>query len=98
MRGYHVPRNYPNRLGPACTPVARHLRLGTLEPQSLATYLLVQAYAASFGLFSVTALQRFTYVDRTAQPWLPTTLMLAEVEIPSRFTLPENQSPRATLS
>jgi len=31
-------------LGPASTPVARHLRRGSSETPDLATYLLVQAY------------------------------------------------------
>jgi hypothetical protein len=54
--GYRVPRNYPRSLGPTRTPVAQHLRWRTLDPPSLATYLLVQATSA-LGLFSMTALQ-----------------------------------------
>ena len=41
--GYHVPRNYLRSLGLTRTPVAQHLRWRTLDPPSLATYLLVQA-------------------------------------------------------
>jgi hypothetical protein len=42
--GYRVPRNYLRSLGLTRTPVARHLRWRILDPPSLATYLLVQAY------------------------------------------------------
>ena len=54
--GYRVPRNYPRSLGLTRTPVAQHLRWRTLDPPSLATYLLVQA-TSTLGLFSMTALQ-----------------------------------------
>ena len=37
-------RRNPRGLGPASTPVARHLRRMSLEHPDLATYLLVQAY------------------------------------------------------
>lgn len=37
LRGSHVSHEYPGRLGPACTPVARHLRRATLERPFLAT-------------------------------------------------------------
>src|SRR5262249_5033253 len=40
---YHVAPLNPRGLGPASTPVARHLRRGSSEPPDLATYLLVQA-------------------------------------------------------
>jgi len=44
LRAYHVALLKPRGLGPACTPVARHLRrVGPSHPD-LATYLLVQAY------------------------------------------------------
>src|SRR4051794_3632500 len=44
LRAYHVAPLKPLRgLGPASTPVARHLRGRSSEPPSLATYLLVQA-------------------------------------------------------
>jgi len=54
--GYHVPRNHPRSLGLTRTPLAQHLRWRTLDPPSLATYLLVQA-TSTLGLFSMTALQ-----------------------------------------
>jgi hypothetical protein len=45
LRAYHVaPLKPPRGLGPASTPVARHLRRGSSETPDLATYLLVQAY------------------------------------------------------
>ena len=34
IRGSHVPRRYQSHLGPACTPVAQHLRWRTLDPPS----------------------------------------------------------------
>src|SRR5262249_46875934 len=45
LRAYHVAPLKPERgLGPASTPVARHLRRASSEHPVLATYLLVQAY------------------------------------------------------
>jgi len=41
---YHVPQVYPGRLGPASSPVVRHLRAASSERRSLPTYLLVPAY------------------------------------------------------
>ena len=43
LRAYHVAPPKPRGLGPASTPVARHLRRGSSEPPDLATHLLVQA-------------------------------------------------------
>src|SRR5262249_2231860 len=43
LRAYHVAPRKPRGLGPASTPVARHLRRGSSESPDLATYLLVQA-------------------------------------------------------
>jgi hypothetical protein len=43
QRAYHVPPMYLRGLGRASPPVARHLRTGSSEPRSLATYLLVPA-------------------------------------------------------
>ena len=44
LRAYHVaPLKRLRGLGPASTPVARHLRRGSSEPPDRATYLLVQA-------------------------------------------------------
>ena len=43
LRAYHVAPLKPHGLGPASTPVARHLRRRSSEPPDLATYLLVQA-------------------------------------------------------
>jgi len=44
LRAYHVALLKPRGLGPAPTPVARHLRRVSSEHPDLATYLLVQAY------------------------------------------------------
>src|SRR5262249_40131300 len=44
LRAYHVALLKPRGLGPACTPVARHLRQVSSPHPDLATYLLVQAY------------------------------------------------------
>ena len=66
IRGYHVPHKYPNRLGFAPTPTALHLRQRSYEPLHLAAHLLVKAYQ-HLWLFLVTTLQRFTYVNHTAQ-------------------------------
>ena len=54
--GYHGPRKHPRSLGLTRTPVAQHLRWRTLDPPSLATYLLVQT-TSTLGLFAMTALQ-----------------------------------------
>ena len=43
LRAYHVAPLKPRGLGPACTPVARHLRRVSSQHPDLATYLLVQA-------------------------------------------------------
>jgi hypothetical protein len=43
LRAYHVAPLKPRGLGPASTPVARHLRRGSSEPPDLATCLLAQA-------------------------------------------------------
>jgi hypothetical protein len=43
LRAYHVASLKPRGLGPASTPVARHLRRGSSEPPDLATCLLAQA-------------------------------------------------------
>ncbi len=44
LRAYHVALLKQHGLGPASTPVARHLRRVSSEHPDLATYLLVQAY------------------------------------------------------
>ena len=81
LRAYHVPRKYPSRLGSAPTPVARHLRWRSYEPPYLATHLLVQA-CQHLRLVLVTTLQRFTYINHTAQFQLPYHMMLAELRSP----------------
>jgi len=43
LRAYHVASPRPRGLGPASTPVARHLRRTSSERPDLATHLLVQA-------------------------------------------------------
>src|SRR5262249_57958278 len=43
LRAYHVASLKPRGLGPASTPVARHLRRRSSETPALASYLLVQA-------------------------------------------------------
>src|SRR6516162_1437549 len=43
LRAYRVAPPKPRGLGPASTPVARHLRRESSEPPDLATHLLVQA-------------------------------------------------------
>ena len=44
------------RLGPAFTPVALHLRRGTLQPPDLATYRFWSKPISTFGLSLFTAL------------------------------------------
>jgi hypothetical protein len=44
LRAYHVASLKPCGLGPASTPVARHLRRVSSEHPGLATHLLAQAY------------------------------------------------------
>ena len=44
VRGCHVPQKYPDRLGAAFTPKARHLRQRSVKSLYLAIYLLVQAF------------------------------------------------------
>jgi hypothetical protein len=55
LRAYHVASQKPRGLGPASTPVARHLRRRSSEPPDLATYLLVKA-CQHLGLGLVTTL------------------------------------------
>ena len=95
VRSYRVPRKYPSRLGPACTPAALRLRGRTVKPPPLAASRLGQAFStaravesASLACLRVTALKRFTYVDRTTRFQLPTALMLAELKRPRGTPLP----------
>ena len=85
VRGCHVPLIYPDRLGAACTPVARHLRQRTLEPLYLTTYLLVQACQHLWLDKRCRCLQRFTCVHHTTRSLLLTALVLAELRSPYGF-------------
>ena len=67
IRAYHVPHVYPDGVGPASSPVARHLRQVIDKHLSLATYLLVQAYQHFWLVCGHDVYQRFTYVDPTIQ-------------------------------
>src|SRR3954469_20027763 len=44
-------RRNPRGLGPALTPVARHLRRGTLQPPDRATYRFGPSLSASWACF-----------------------------------------------
>lgn len=57
-----------NGLGPACPPVAHHLRQKMAQLLYLATYLLVQAYQHLWLVLAYDVYQRFTSVDHTIQP------------------------------
>src|SRR5205085_5686561 len=70
-------RKNPRGLGPALTPVARHLRRGTLQPPDLATYHFGPSLSAPLACLCLRRLRRFTWVGRTTRPWSPTTAVLA---------------------
>jgi hypothetical protein len=67
IRAYHVPHVYPDGLGPASSPVARHLRQAIKKHLRLTTYLLVQACQHLWLVPNHDVYRRFTYVDHTIQ-------------------------------
>src|SRR4051794_25898401 len=70
-------RRNPRGLGPALTPVALHLRRGTLQPPDLATYRFGPSLSAPLARLCLRRLRRFTWVGRTTRPWSPTAAVLA---------------------
>src|SRR3954469_2867991 len=70
-------RRNPRGLGPALTPVALHLRRGTLQPPDLATYHFGPSLSAPLACLCLRRLRRFTWVGPTTRPWSPTAAVLA---------------------
>src|SRR4051812_19876019 len=70
-------RKNPRGLGPALTPVALHLRRGTLQPPDLATYRFGPSLSAPLACLCLRRLRRFTWVGHTTRPWSPTAMVLA---------------------
>src|SRR4051794_41661557 len=70
-------RRNPRGLGPAFTPVAPHLRRGTLQPPDLATYHFGPSLSAPLARLCLRRLRRFTWVGRTTRPSSPTAAGLA---------------------
>jgi hypothetical protein len=70
-------RRNPRGLGPAFTPVALHLRRGTLQPPDLATYRFGPSLSAPLACLCLRRLRRFTWVGHTTRPWSPTAAVLA---------------------
>ena len=67
IRGYHVPCKYLIGLGPVNTPGVQNLRRIRLEIPALTASPFGSSLSALFGLFELTTLQQFTYVDHTNQ-------------------------------
>src|SRR3954451_21067408 len=80
-------RENPRGLGPALTPVARHLRRMTLQHPGLATYHFGPSLSAPLACLCLRRLRRFTWVGHTTRPWSPTTAVLA-VPISARAPIP----------
>ena len=59
------------------TPVALHLRRGTLQPPDLATYRFGPSLSAPLACLCLRRLRRFTWVGHTTRPWSPTAAVLA---------------------
>src|SRR5262249_12098166 len=76
-------RRNPRGLGPALTPVARHLRRMSLPHPDRATYRFGPSLSAPWACLCLRRLQRFTWVGHTTRPWSPTAAVLA-VTISSR--------------
>jgi hypothetical protein len=70
-------RENPRGLGPALTPVARHLRRMSLQHPDLATYRFGPSLSAPLARLCLRRLRRFTWVGRTTRPWSPTAAVLA---------------------
>jgi hypothetical protein len=70
-------RRNPRGLGPAFTPVARHLRRMNLQHPDLATYRFGPSLSAPLACLCLRRLRRFTWVGRTTRPWSPTAAVLA---------------------
>src|SRR3954449_817630 len=70
-------RKNPRGFGPALTPVALHLRRGTLQPPDLATYHFGPSLSAPLACLCLRRLRRFTWVGPTTRPWSPTAAVLA---------------------
>ena len=60
LRAYHVASLKPRGLGPASTPVARHLRRGSSEPPDLATCRFGPSVTAACACLWLRRLRRFT--------------------------------------
>ena len=70
-------RRNPRGLGPAFTPVARHLRRMSLQHPDLATYRFGPSLSAPLARLCLRRLRRFTWVGHTTRPWSPTAAVLA---------------------
>ena len=70
-------RRNPRGLGPALTPVARHLRRMSLQHPDLATYRFGPSLSAPLACLCLRRLRRFTWVGHTTRPWSPTAAVLA---------------------
>jgi hypothetical protein len=79
-------RRNPRGLGPAFTPVALHMRRGTLQPPDLATYRFGPSLSAPLACLCLRRLRRFTWVGHTTRPWSPTAAVLA-VAISARASI-----------
>src|SRR3954447_1253212 len=80
-------RRNPRGLGPAFTPVARHLRRMTLQHPDLATYRFGPSLSAPLARLCLRRLRRFTWVGHTTRPWPPPATVLA-VAISARAPIP----------
>src|SRR5262249_59944399 len=70
-------RRNPRGVGPALTPVARHLRRMRLQHPDLATYHFGPSLSAPLACLCLRRLRRFTWVGPTTRPWSPTAAVLA---------------------
>ena len=64
-------------LGPAFTPVARHLRRVRVKHPDLATYRFGPSLSAPLACSCSRRLRRFTWVGHTMRPWSQTAAVLA---------------------
>src|SRR5262249_20222001 len=77
LRAYHVAPLKPRGLGPASSPVARHLRRASSEHPVLATHRFGPSLSAPLACPMWRRLRRFTWVDHATPSWSPTALVLA---------------------
>src|SRR3954468_9062581 len=70
-------RRNPRGLGPAFTPVALHLRRGTLQPPDLATYRFGPSLSAPWACLCLRRLRRSPGFGHPPRPWPPPAAVLA---------------------